>query len=442
MDYPLYLSIYYYLTRNGEYPQDCTPSIKRKIRNQARQYDPHGGKLFKKNPVSPVAQELLHEANVEAVIRQVHEEGHYGVNNTWSQLRLQYTGPRLFEWTRRVVQSCIACQVRSKKPHKRTEPAHPIETPSYPFYMVGCDAVGPMEPTESGCRFLLVAVDYLTRWPIALAVPDITEETTADFLFNHVVVPYGVPRFLLTDRGSNFTSGYVREFLKSLNLRHLTTTAYRPQTNGLCERLNQTLTQTLAKIVRDANALTTWDRYVTSALLALRTMRNDSTGHTPSMLLYGYTLRTPATWPAPREDFDESDPLEEIASRVRVITHLVENLRPEARAKSNEQKKKNKVRYDQLVSPRRRFAPGEQVLMRDNNPPHKLADRWLGPMTVTRVNQNGTYHLTGPNYRRLQSAVNGDSLIPFRNHKHMVPDIQVQRAEHQFLAWMDRFDSR
>ncbi|KAG2192670.1 hypothetical protein INT47_009240 [Mucor saturninus] len=441
MEYPLYLSIYYYLTRSGEYPTGSTENIKRKVRRQASKFEVHGHKLFRKNPVSPVSQELLHEGIVEEVIKRVHEEGHYGVNNTYSQLRLQYTGPRLFEWTRKVVQNCVTCQVRTKTPHNRTEPAHPIDTPIHPFYMIGCDAIGPMDPTEDGYRYLLVAVDYLTRWPIAIPVKDITEETTVNFLFEQVVVPYGVPNFILTDRGSNFTSGYVREFFKSLNCRHLTTTAYRPQTNGLCERLNQTLSQTLAKIVRDNDALTTWDKYVTSALLALRTMRNDTTGHTPAKLLYGYNLRTPATWPAPRTDFVQGDPVEEIASRTKVIQHMIEKLRPEARSRSNEKKQKYKARYDLQVFPRRRFSPGEQVLMRDQKPPHKFSDRWLGPMTVTRVNNNGTYHLIGPNYRRLQGAINGDFLIPFHNHKLMVPDIQVKRAENQFLAWISRYDT-
>lgn len=73
--------------------------------------------------------------------------------------------------------------------------------------MVGCDAVGPtLNPTKRGNRYLLVAVDYLTKGPIARAVPRIDEETTAKFMFEEIIEKYGVPNYLLTDRGSNFKS--------------------------------------------------------------------------------------------------------------------------------------------------------------------------------------------------------------------------------------------
>ncbi|KAG2190969.1 hypothetical protein INT47_007114 [Mucor saturninus] len=438
MDYPLYLSIFYFLTRNGEYPNGSTQAIKRKVRRQAKKYVAFNGKLFRQDSKVPYGQELLHEGIAEEVVTRVHCEGHSGVNNTWRQVRLQYTGPRLYELVRKVVQSCITCQVRARKIRKRWEPARPINTPVKPFYMVGCDAVGPIKTSKNGFRYLLVAVDYLTRWPIAIPVKDITSETTADFMYDQLVVNYGVPSYILTDRGSNFTSGFVREFLSLVGCRHITTTAYRPQTNGLCERLNQTLVQTLAKITRDADAQDRWDEFVNSALLVLRTMSNDSTGFSPAMLLFGYDMRTPAIWPAPRTDFVEGEAMDEVASRIKVVQLLTDGLREEARQKTKDRQQQDKRRYDGQVGPRKRFSVGEQVLMRDNKPATKLQDRWLGPMVVNQVNKNGTYHLTGPNYLRLQGAVNGDSLVPFYRHRTMIPDVQVRRAQAQFQAWLDR----
>ncbi|KAJ8651993.1 hypothetical protein O0I10_012388 [Lichtheimia ornata] len=144
-----------------------------------------------------------------------------GINNTWRRMRVQYEGYQLYE------------RVRD------TPDTYTIKT----FYMIGCDAVGPINPpSKNGNRYLLVAVDYLTRWPVVAAVPNISEKTAASFLFNCVVKDFGVPTYILTDRGANFKSDYVHNF-KWTGCKPLTTTAFRPQVNGLCERMNQTIVE-------------------------------------------------------------------------------------------------------------------------------------------------------------------------------------------------------
>ncbi|KAG2190951.1 hypothetical protein INT47_009223 [Mucor saturninus] len=437
MDYILYTAIYNYINTN-RYPEEATIEHKRRIRRNASKYQAYHNKLFRKTPSRTIGQELLHQGIAEQVITRVHEEGHTGINNTWRRLQTQYTGPKLFEIVQKVVRTCITCQMRSKKPHKRTETARPIPTPAQPFYLIGCDAVGPLKVSKNGYRYILVAIDYLTRWPIAAPVRNINEKTTAQFLYNEVVANYGVPSYILTDQGRNFTSEHVRSFLTLLNCRHLTTTAYRPQTNGLCERMNQTIVQVLAKITRDAEAQERWDEYIKPALLAIRTTPNDTTRLTPAKLLFGYDMRTPATWNPPTKRFIGNQYQEDITRRTKVIKDLTSNLYKEAQRLSRTRQEKDKLRYDRNVRKPKRFCIGEQVLMRDHVPPSKLADRWLGPMTVTRVYNNGTYQLTGPNYRRLQKAINGDNLIPFAIHYSLVPIKENQLMSTQFQAWLQR----
>ena len=104
--------------------------------------------------------------------------------------------------------------------------------------MVGCDAVGPIHYEGKPPKYLLVAIDYLTRWPIAVVMDNINEETTAEFLFTHLVQMFGIPYYLLTNCRSNFKSHFVHEFLKGLGCHYITTTLARAQVNGLCERMN------------------------------------------------------------------------------------------------------------------------------------------------------------------------------------------------------------
>ncbi|KAJ8652129.1 hypothetical protein O0I10_012235 [Lichtheimia ornata] len=231
----------------------------------------------------------------------------------------------------------------------------------------------------------------------------------------------------------------VANFLKELGCRHLTTTAYRPQSNGCCERLNQTLVNTISKLALDKEGTADWDEYLTPALMAIRTMPNDGTGYTPAMLLFGKEMRTPANWPAPKQDFVLGEEDEAIAQRVVAISELLSKLREDARSKAQKEKERHKKIYDKTVQIRNGFIVGEKVLMRDPTPPSKFHARWLGPMTVVRVMRNGVYQLVGPNQRRLQGGVNGDHLIPYVQHKRLIPDVQVKRAEQQFQAWMERY---
>lgn len=98
-------------------------------------------------------------------------------------MRLQYEGYQLYNRVHEYVESCEQCQLRARRCHVRQEEAHNIPTPSRPFYMIGCDAVGPINlPSKNGNRYLLVAIDYLTRWPVVAAVPNISEQTTAAFI--------------------------------------------------------------------------------------------------------------------------------------------------------------------------------------------------------------------------------------------------------------------
>ncbi|KAG1046837.1 hypothetical protein G6F43_010691 [Rhizopus delemar] len=426
---------YYYYLENGVYPSGCdTMQDKQKIQYQASKYFVQDGRLLEVSS----GRELVHEATVWSIVKAVHEEGHFGILNTLKKLRSAYVCSGARQVVTEVVKGCETCQFREKVRRVRSNPGYIIKTPRHPFYMVGCDAVGPLQVTIKGNRYILTATDYLTRWPMAMAVPDINERTTARFLYDHIISNYGVPNYLLTDRGSNFTSTYFHEFLKSIGCKHITTTSWRPNCNGAVERLNQTLCNTMAKLARDEDKINEWDDFINPALLALRTMENSATGFTPGFLLFGYTFQTPITWKAPRLDFVEGDWEGAVEERLLMIKEKLKDARAVARSKSDERKKKEKRLYDRRIDFVRQFEIGELVLLRDMVPTTKFSDKWIGPFTVVRVNKNGTYHLAGKNSRRLEGAVNGDMLKTFEDAKHMVPDVLVTKAHQQFQSWVER----
>lgn len=205
MEYPLYLALFFYL-KDGTYPRNSIETQRRGCFHGTK-FLLSGNQLFEatydEEGNKAPGRELLHEGNANDTIRQDIQKA-ISVstkNNTWKRVSTYYTRPRLFERVRALVQECTACQFRTIRQRKRYEPAHPNSAPEKPFHMVGCDAVDPIKEPGRPNQYILVAIDYLTRWPIAAVVDQIGEETKATFLFVETVMTFGVPAYILTDRG-------------------------------------------------------------------------------------------------------------------------------------------------------------------------------------------------------------------------------------------------
>jgi hypothetical protein len=433
LSFPKYLAISYFI-QNGTFPRDATKSDKRKIRYQGSKYflSP-GGRLLEKG----THKELLHECNAFNVILKVHNEGHTGIARTRRKVLSAYTIQGVEDLVRSIVQGCLTCQATEKNRHLKNNYGQIIKTPMQPMMAIGCDAIGPMTETISGNKYILTAICHLTRYPIAKAVPDINEETTLKFIMEEIVTPFGCCKYFLTDRGANFTSDYVQAALKSLGCKPVTTTAYRPQTNGCCERLNGSLISVLRKICRDTHKLNKWDEMIPYTLMVLRSTVNTSTGYTPSYLLFGYEMKTPATWTPPIDDFVEGEEEEALVERITKLQIGQKELLEKARNTSDARKAKNKINYDTKVYFPKRFEVGDQVLLKEMVLQEKLSDTWIGPFTVIKCNQNGTLHLVGRNSRKIQGAINGDRLKPFREHRNMIPDVEPIRRE-AYRRWTAR----
>ncbi|OAD81155.1 hypothetical protein PHYBLDRAFT_161786 [Phycomyces blakesleeanus NRRL 1555(-)] len=171
--------------------------------------------------------------------------------------------------------------------------------------------------------------------------------------------------------------------------------------------------------------------------MVICSMVNDITKYSLSRLLLGYDMRTPSTWSSSTTKFITRNASTEVQDRIKVIEHLMPEVHEEVQEKTRKRQEQAKSQYDLCVKPRKPFKQGEQVLMKDQNSPAKLLDRWLGPMTVSHVYENGTYQLTGPNFLQLKGVINGNVFIPFKSRYGMVPAEEVQHSETKFQAWLE-----
>ena len=146
----------------------------------------------------------------------------------------------------------------------------------FPWERIALDIVGPLPKTQRNNRYFLVVIDYYTRWPEAFALENQHAHSVAIRLISDIISRYGAPYIIHTDQGINFESKLIAELCKLYEIKKTRTTPYHPQSDGLVERLNRTLIDTIALIARDAQE--NWDIRLGPALMAIRSAAQSTTG--------------------------------------------------------------------------------------------------------------------------------------------------------------------
>ena len=143
----------------------------------------------------------------------------------------------------------------------------------------------------SGNKYIVAFVDRFSGWPEAFAVPDKTADTIAHLLIEEIFPCFGCPLELVTDNGTDNVNRVMKETLRTLNIHHVTTSFYRPQSNAKVERFHRTLHDILAKKLADG--LDTWDLYLNQVLAAIRFNVSEATDYTPFYLVYNRDVVLP-----------------------------------------------------------------------------------------------------------------------------------------------------
>ena len=276
--------------RRRELPQDETKA--RKIVAESSLFELVDGVLYRSMP-DKTLRTAVPATERRKLFSEVHE-GTYGAHQreakTHFLLSRHYWWPSMRQDIRRWSEACSTCFERraGPKPHI---PLTPIPVAG-PWDRVGVDVLQ-LPRSNTGNRYLIVFVDYLTKWVEAFATPNQTSLTIARLLVEEVVSRHGVPNELLSDRGTNFLSRLMEEVYKLLGVKKVNSTSYHPQTDGLVERFHRTILDMMAKTSRRERK--TWDERLPYLLFAYRATIQDSTQASPFRLLYGREARLPTT---------------------------------------------------------------------------------------------------------------------------------------------------
>ncbi|XP_020239374.1 uncharacterized protein LOC109818341 [Cajanus cajan] len=372
------------------------PSAAKKLRTQAARYSVIGGELFRRDFSSPLLK-CLNNEEANYVLREVHEGicgSHSGGRTLATKvLRAGYYWPTLKFDCMEFVKKCIQCQKHGNLIHASAEQLHSITSP-WPFAIWGMDILGPFPLAKGQCKFLLVAVDYFTKWIEAEPLATITANNVQKFLWKSVITRFGIPHAIITNNGLQFVDQKFNKFLQDLGIKHRFTSVEHPQSNGQAEAANKVILSELKK--RLGTAKGTWAEELLEVLWAYRCTPQSTTQETPFRLTYGVDAMIPVEVGEPsfrRAHFDE---LTNDAS-IRVDIDLVDEVRAKAQIVAEACKQRMTRRFNSNLT-KRSFKEGDLVWRvqgsaRRNPREGKLAANWDGPFRVRHSLDNGAYKL-------------------------------------------------
>lgn len=313
--------------------------------------------------------------------------GHFGRRKTLHRIQTSFFWPGMNMDIANLCRSCEACQ---KTAHLRTPkyPLVPLPVIETPFSRMAMDMIGPLPATSLGHKYILTVCDYSTRYPEAIPLQTTTSIDVAKALVS-IFARTGIPTEILTDRGSNFCSQLMEDFYKLLGIRHIQTSAYHPETDGLVERFNGTLKHGLKKFLSTTG--TNWHESLPYILFAYRELPHSSTGHSPFELLYGRNPRGPL-------DILKEEWAEPPSQQKDVVTFLTDTYRKleqaHLSAKSNESAaKEDMAHYYNKRSKMRSLKPADLVLVLLPSDTNKLQAQWQGPFPVLEKLSPTTYRV-------------------------------------------------
>ncbi|GJS98259.1 reverse transcriptase domain-containing protein [Tanacetum coccineum] len=308
--------------------------------------------------------------------------GHHSANYTARKVfDSGFFWPTIYKDAINLVKHCDACQRQGKISQRDEMPQNAIQVCEI-FDLWGIDFMGPF-PSSRGNKYILVAVDYLSKWVEAKALPTNDARVVCKFL-KSLFARFGTPRAIISDRGTHFCNDQFAKVMAKYGVTHRLSTPYHPQTSGQVEVSNRGIKRILERTIGENRA--SWSDKLDDALWAFRTAYKTPIGCTPYRLVYGKACHLPielehkAFWALKQTNLDLNLAG---ANRKSQINELNE-LRDEAYENSLLYKEKTKGKDNKDKSEQKQSKPTKKRKRQDKSGDLKLLLKPDQPDTTRR----------------------------------------------------------
>lgn len=319
-----------------------------------------------------------------AIIKEYHNTpfgGHVGAHRTYERLKPYIRWTNMQGEIENFIRSCPKCQV-NKITRKNTKmPMKITNTPSSVFESCSIDICGPITVSDDNNKYILTFQDDLSKFVIAIPMATQDASTVAKAFVEHVVLKYGVPGSLLSDRGANFLSDIFKQTCRLLNITKIHTCAFRPESNGSNERNHRVLTEYLRHFISESQ--TDWDKWINYATFVYNTTPHVGTKYSPFEMLYGRRVNLPGRLQRKPEQhiYNPDDVVKELKIKLQACAQI-------ARENLIHAKNVSKRYYDRTQNTVD-FRVKDKVLLYDESlrrgRSRKLCSTWTGPFEIVRV---------------------------------------------------------
>ena len=369
----------------------------------------------------------------QALIRELHcspYAGHFGVKRTQELIARYYFWPGMNEQIAQYVKGCELCQRSKSATGKKAGKLMPLSIPEKIWEDISMDFVGPLPVTPSGNDSILVVIDRLSKMAHFLPCKtDIDAKGVAELFVERVWSLHGLPKSIVTDRGTQFVNQWNAALLRLIGTKHCVSSAYHPESDGQTERTNRVLCEMLRHYVNAKHD--NWDKLLPVVEFAHNNAYSTVTGSTPFFICYGKHPRTPMQevidlarkqWRENHAECSAQFPdVDKYVADKQAIVRL-------ARAGMHAAQQRMTAYED----PRRKemlFKEGDQVSLKTSHlgisslPSRKLFWKYMGPFTVSKRINDVAYQLELPKSWRAHNVFHVSQLKPFVSNGETVDPI-------------------